>query len=393
MNFIHSISTRLTPHLHVGSHSVSTFQVCGYTGFALAFIQSMLLATHLHRSRPTMIGITAIIVVTFFSLVMVTKVVRGREEIIYYHHEIAVVIAITLFLQLIGKPVLPYLDITIMGIGLFLACGRIGCLMAGCCHGRPWSWGVTYREEHAWAGFPYFLVGVPLFPIQAVEAVFALGLVIGGIHEMLAGCPPGTAFSLYILVYALGRFCFEFVRGDSIRVYGNGFSEAQWISLAAATAEVCAEHAHLITYNRWHTAVPIFLLVLMILVKLQRRWFGNARFELLHPQHVREIAMFTSTLTGSSDRASPPVLASGALRETRTSRGLRVVFCTVSENEQQMLHYSLSRDTDPLTRSSAKLLGKLLGLLNNAGRPMASIPRMSGVFHFFFLPNPGARRR
>jgi hypothetical protein len=393
MNFTHAISTRLTPHLHLGKHTVSTFQVCGYSGFALAFIQSFLLAARLHLSWPTMLGITAIIVVTFFSLALVTKVVRGREEIIYYHHEIAVILGTALFLQCIGKPLLPYLDITIMGIGLFLACGRIGCLMAGCCHGRPWIWGVTYREEHAQAGFPYFLVGVPLFPIQAVEAAFALGLVIAGVHAMLTGSPPGTAFSLYILVYAVGRFCFEFVRGDSIRVYGKGFSEAQWISLLAATGEVCAEHARLIPYSRWHTAVPIFLLALVVIVKLQRRWFGNARFELLHPHHVREIAMFTATLAASRDSASPAVLASGALRGTRTSRGLRVVFCTLSQNEQQLLHYSLSRDTDPLARSSAELLGKLLGLLHSAARPIAFLPRMPGVFHFFYLHNPDAPRR
>ena len=33
----------------------------------------------------------------------------------------------------------PYLDATALGLGAFLACGRVGCTLAGCCHGRPAS--------------------------------------------------------------------------------------------------------------------------------------------------------------------------------------------------------------------------------------------------------------
>jgi prolipoprotein diacylglyceryltransferase len=40
------------------------------------------------------------------------------------------------------EPIIPYLDVTILVIGIFLVCGRIGCLMVGCCHGKPHRWGV-----------------------------------------------------------------------------------------------------------------------------------------------------------------------------------------------------------------------------------------------------------
>src|SRR5439155_22019386 len=97
-----------------------------------------------------------------------------------YHHEIDVMINAALLLWLLGQPLLPYLDLTILGIGMFLACGRVGCLMVGCCHGRPHSWGVRYKQEHADAGFAPYYVGVRLFPIQAVESLWVLSIVIVG---------------------------------------------------------------------------------------------------------------------------------------------------------------------------------------------------------------------
>src|SRR5262249_61119424 len=106
---------------------------------------------------------------TFLGIIMTTKPITGQERIIYYPHEIAVSLAAAGLLWLTSEPLLPYLDITILGIGAFLACGRIGCLMVGCCHGRPSGWGIRYTPDHAAAGFTDYYVGVVLFPIQLVE--------------------------------------------------------------------------------------------------------------------------------------------------------------------------------------------------------------------------------
>ena len=50
----------------------------------------------------------------------VTKIIIGEERLIYYHHEIAIVLAVTMVLWLLDQPILPYLDITILRIGTFL---------------------------------------------------------------------------------------------------------------------------------------------------------------------------------------------------------------------------------------------------------------------------------
>ena len=157
--------------------------------------------------------------------------ITGEEKLIYYHHEIAESLNIALFLWLIHQPLLPYLDISILGIGTFLFCGRLGCLMVGCCHGRPSAWGVRYREEHVAGGFAPYLVGVRLFPIQAVEFLWVFCMVVFGINIFLGDLPPGTTLVWYVVAYDTGRFYFEFLRGDAERPYIWGFSQPQWISV------------------------------------------------------------------------------------------------------------------------------------------------------------------
>jgi hypothetical protein len=156
------------------------YQVCGYTGFIVGLMQSLVLIKLAALSNFVLLGITGVVILTFYGLVAATKIITGEEQIIYYHHEIAVMAMLALFLRLTRQPLLPYLDVGILGIGMFLAFGRVGCLMVGCCHGRPYKFGVCYRPEHAKEGFPDSLVGMRLFPIQAVESMFVLGVLLLG---------------------------------------------------------------------------------------------------------------------------------------------------------------------------------------------------------------------
>src|SRR5215471_17085213 len=160
------------------TRSLPAFQVCGYTGLGLAVLLAIVLTRYLGLSPITMILIVAASVPTFLGLVMATKIITGEERIIYYHHEIAVVLAAALLLLLLRRPILPYLDLTILGVGTFLAFGRVGCFMVGCCHGRPNRWGVSYSAGHAAAGFTHFYVGVRLFPIQLVESLWVAAVVL-----------------------------------------------------------------------------------------------------------------------------------------------------------------------------------------------------------------------
>jgi hypothetical protein len=155
------------PEIRVYRRFRPAFQVCGYTGLALAVGLAMTMAMRLGLLPVVIAALILAAVLTFFGLVMATKIITGEERIIYYHHEIVVMVVVAFLLWLLRQPILPYLDLTILGVGAFLVCGRLGCFMVGCCHGRPHRWGVRYRKEHADAGFTFYFVGVRLFATHA----------------------------------------------------------------------------------------------------------------------------------------------------------------------------------------------------------------------------------
>lgn len=261
----------------------AAFRVCGLTGALLAASLGMALVSHLQLSLPVLVVLIASAITAFLMLAMSTKVFTGRENMTCYHHQIVVMIVMAALLGYLRQPVLPYLDVMLLSIGLFQACGRVGCLMVGCCHGRPHSFGVCYREEHVAAGFTPCYVGVRLFPVQAVEAVWVLCVVSVGVALVWQGsAPEGTTLSWYVVAYALGRFVFEFARGDMERPYLYGFSEAQWTSLLLVCAVLCAELAGLIVFQLWHVGAVVLLALTMIAIALQRRLRKTNGRKLLH---------------------------------------------------------------------------------------------------------------
>jgi phosphatidylglycerol:prolipoprotein diacylglycerol transferase len=112
--------------------------------------------------------------------------------------------------------------------------GRIGCLLAGCCHGRE-----------APSGFPLALsfpkggeapAGVPLYPTQLVECVGLLVLFAFLMRKL--GKEPyseGGVFGVYLLWAGILRFTVDFFRGDDRGPMLMGLSPASLISLCMAT--------------------------------------------------------------------------------------------------------------------------------------------------------------
>ena len=119
------------------------------------------------------------------------------------------------------------------------AFGRLGCFLAGCCHGRPAGagFGVVFTDPRC--EVPGVYLGVPLHPVQLYEA--AGNFLIFGWLALLAGRekarPAGTLFSFYILAYSALRFSAELLRGDDRGGTWLGLSPAQ---AAAAPAAVIA---------------------------------------------------------------------------------------------------------------------------------------------------------
>jgi phosphatidylglycerol:prolipoprotein diacylglycerol transferase len=132
-----------------------------------------------------------------------------------------------------AMPVWTTTDVFAPGIALGHVVGRMGCLLAGCCFGRPTSlpWAITFHDPAAAAnvGTP---LGIPLHPTQlydagAEAAILAVILAL----ERRPRPFPGRTFWSYVLLYAASRFVIEFFRGDSRGVVFGVLSTSQFVSI------------------------------------------------------------------------------------------------------------------------------------------------------------------
>ncbi len=371
-------------HVSVQRRFISAFQLSGAIGLALAIALSMALVTARSLSPWVMIAITATALSTFFALALLTKMITGTERLIYYHHEIAVLAMTALLLIVLRQPILPYLDITVLGVGVFLACGRVGCFMAGCCHGRPHAWGVCYRAEHAAAGFPAYFVGVRLFPIQLVESLWAWSIVIAGSVLVLGGSQPGTALATYLVVYGIGRFCFEFLRGDPDRPYRGGFSAAQWTSVLLAAMVVLVEVSDLLPRHAWQLVLALGLIVAPIGIMLRRRWQGDQQVQLLQPRHIHEIVDAVADAAAQAVEKPLDVRKNGHPADVhiaQTSLGLQISASRFQSADETIFHYAVSSCEAPLKPSTARALVTLIRQLRHAHASSELIDTRHGVFH------------
>ncbi len=376
----------------------SAYQVCGYTGLGLAMLLAILLAVKMNLSIWILIGIIVTGIVTFLSLTMLTKIITGRESLIYYHHEIAITLTTAGLLKILHQPVLPYLDITILGIGTFLFCGRSGCFMVGCCHGRPYHWGVCYGEEHRKAGFTSYLVGVRLFPVQALEALFVLFVVITGTVFVLSkSYRPGEALAWYVIVYGTARFFFEFLRGDPDRLYFLTFSEAQWTSLLLMSFAVWAEMSGVLAFHLRHATATAFVLLTMIAVFIIRRFNASDKYKLLHPDHIKEIAESIERISDNASMTCPthsPLMKVGLkggifpgeyipanICLSQTSLGIQISASKIKRGEGSVFHYALSNKNQVMREENAKALSELILKLKHPLISGEVLKGDKGVFH------------
>ncbi len=370
------------------------FQVCGLIGLLSGVLLALALVGNSGLPVWPMIAIVFVAPGAFLSLVMTTKIITGEERIIYYHHEIAVMLVAAVLLWLTGQPMLPYLDITILGIGAFLACGRIGCFMVGCCHGRPNRWGVRYTREHAAAGFTHYYVGVRLFPIQLVESLWVSGVVVIGVLLILNGRPAGSALAWYVVAYDLGRFFFEFLRGDPDRPYLWSFSQPQWISVVLMVLVAALEQIGLLPLTWWHFLAAAFLVTVTLAIAVRRRLRNLPKYRLLHPHHVREIAGVIEGIADPPSESFRPfrwTVAQGqdsrpdTVRIGTTSAGIQISAGKILDRQAgPVRHYTLSCRGADMSEEAAQLLAGVIGELKHYGPCPRLVRTDRGIFHALF---------
>ena len=155
-----------------------------------------------------------------------------RSGGVFYGGLIAAVAVALWYLRRHRMPMWTVTDVFAPGIALGHVIGRMGCLFAGCCFGRPTdvAWAITFHSEYAAqnVGTP---LNVPLHPTQLYEAGAELLILLFLLATERKGRTfPGRTFWGYMLLYGVSRFIIEFYRGDTRGTVGM-FSTSQFLSL------------------------------------------------------------------------------------------------------------------------------------------------------------------
>ena len=364
----------LRPSIDVLGRSISSFFTIGALGFVVGIGLPAAIATSLGRSSAVILGLGAVAILTFLGLAMWTRIRTGDESLTFYHHAIAVILAVVAALVIGGQPLLPYLDLAMIGFAAFLVLGRIGCLTVGCCHGRPADWGIRYSEAHRVEGLPWYLVGVTVVPVQALEAGWVLVVVLGVGLAMLGAADPGTVLGWTICSYAVGRFWFEFVRGDAERRWRRGFTEAQWTSLALAVAVTIAGIVGLAPFAPWQPAAAVSIAAAMAVVTWRRR--SSRLHLLLRADHIHQVAEMVEAAHRSSLARpdNPPAIGF-------TGLGVRVSAGHVDTDLGLAHLYSISSELDRLRHREAAAIGDLIVRLRHRGASARLLEGRGGVHH------------
>ncbi|MBL7686202.1 MAG: prolipoprotein diacylglyceryl transferase [Deltaproteobacteria bacterium] len=121
-------------------------------------------------------------------------------------------------------------DVFSPGLAIGHALGRVGCFMAGCCHGKVADvhsfWAVIYPND------PESLapIGIPIYATQLMESAAELLIFLILVFFRKKKKFDGEVSLLYLLLYSTARFFIEFLRGDDSRGFLLGLSSGQVVS-------------------------------------------------------------------------------------------------------------------------------------------------------------------
>lgn len=378
----HRVEHLFRPHMTILGHRFPAFHLCGYAGLLL-MVATMLALTELRGlSLAITAGLLPLAAVIFLGSAMLSKILTGVEQIVYYRIQITIVAVAALLLRLIGAPVGAYLDLLILGIGAFTAAGRIGCLMVGCCHGTPSRNGICYHDRHAREGFPSALVAVPLIPVQLMESLWVALVVAVGIAMLLAGSgATGSVVAWYTIAYGVGRYFLEFRRGDPERPYLLGISEAQWTSLATIGVVIAAEQTGLLAPIAWH-ALLFGLLLLLTAGVIAGRATSDADFRFRQPRHIIELARAIRAIDAEALLVEAGgERRSGGIPARTTSEGMTISTSITSDPWRRTYHYAFSSVGGAIAPRDARELARLIQLLSGHPGYVEVIEGRGGIHH------------
>jgi phosphatidylglycerol:prolipoprotein diacylglycerol transferase len=155
-----------------------------------------------------------------------SNIISTRGGFAYFGALAVSVAALWIYTVMAKKSFLVLMDYIAPFLMLSQVFVRIGCLMAGCCYGKPTgsAFGLTFKSVDT----------ILRHPTQGYEAILLVAIyIVTRIVYLKKRDKIGYTFFLALFLYGIGRFFIEFFRVDSPAVFLN-------ITLAQSTCLILA---------------------------------------------------------------------------------------------------------------------------------------------------------
>jgi phosphatidylglycerol---prolipoprotein diacylglyceryl transferase len=154
--------------------------------------------------------------------------------LVFYGGLIGAVLATILYLRWKKLPVWKMADALAPSIALGAVFGRLGCLMNGCCYGRPTDlpWAIHFPPDHE-------TKGAGVHPTQIYDSLLNLALYAGLAWLYRRKKFDGQVFATHLVCYAVLRSFVELFRADYAPdkyFLGGWLTPAQFVSIGILAA-------------------------------------------------------------------------------------------------------------------------------------------------------------
>ncbi|MBU4484058.1 prolipoprotein diacylglyceryl transferase [bacterium] len=133
------------------------------------------------------------------------------------------------YLKVRKKSVLDYINNTVFAVPVVIFFVRLGCLLNGCCYGKPTDFFVHLIFTNPASTAAHYYPGIPLHATQFYNMLNAIVLwaIMWVIHKKVK--MKGKFLVTFFLYYGFSRFMIEFLRGDTDRGmwFGGNISSGQ----------------------------------------------------------------------------------------------------------------------------------------------------------------------
>ncbi len=150
---------------------------------------------------------------------------------VFYGSLLFAVPSLWYFFKKNGYPAIKFFDIIAIMLCILHAFGRLGCFMAGCCHGKPWDgpFAISYSDPKCLAPLDTLMHPTQLYSITLILSILSILLYVRTKRQKF----DGQIGLLYLMLYAAGRSVIEIFRGDEARgfIIDGLLSYAQFISI------------------------------------------------------------------------------------------------------------------------------------------------------------------